>query len=97
MQIATGKLLGYVGIAMLDDGSLAVSWVERSASGDNNVNLRHVTAGDVAGPVRTIGTTSQLRVFPQLQYSNGHLYAVWTDESDGHRYLEAVRVPVSLP
>lgn len=97
VQIATGKLMGYVGLAMLDDGSLAVSWVERSASGDNNVNLRHVTAGHVAGPVRTIGTTSQLRVFPQLQYSNGHLYAAWTDESDDHRYLEAARIAVSLP
>ena len=97
VQIAAGKIMGYVGLAMLDDDSLAVSWVERDASGINNVNLRHVNTDGVPGPVRTIGATSQLRVFPQLRFSNGHLYAVWTDETDSRRYLEAARVTVSLP
>lgn len=97
VQIAAGKLLGYVGLAMLGDGSLAVSWVERDTTGVNSVNLRHVSASGIPGPVQTIGTTGQLRVFPQLQYRQGNLYAAWTDETDDGRYLEAVRIPVSLP
>ncbi len=94
LEIAAGSLAGYVGLASLGDGSLAVSWVERGADGNNVVNLRHVDADGVAGPVHIAGTTSQLRVFPQLGFQDGSLYVAWTDESDEARRLEAVRIPV---
>ncbi len=95
LEIAAGRLAGYVRLAALGDGALAVSWVERGADGDNLVKLRHVDAAGVPGPVRVAGKTSQLRVFPQLGYQGGSLYLAWTDELDETRHLEAVRIPIA--
>ncbi len=95
LEIAAGRLAGYVRLAALDDGALAVSWVERGADGDNLVKLRHVDAAGIPGPVRVAGKTSQLRVFPQLGYQGGSLYLAWTDELDETRHLEAVRIPIA--
>ncbi len=95
VTVASGRIAGYVGLALLDDDSLAVSWVGRAASGNNTLNVRRVAAGDEPGPIVTVGETSQLRVFPQLGYQDGHLYLAWTDESDGERRMKSFRLKVS--
>jgi len=96
-EIAAGRIAGYVGLALLDDASLAVSWVGRSESGGNDLRLRRLSLDGQAGPVQHIRQIDQLRVFPQLAYRNGYLILVWTDEIDGTRQMNAARVPVSLP
>ncbi len=94
LEIAAGRLAGFVGLASLGDGSLAVSWVERSVDGNNAINLRLVNAAGVPGPAHAVGATRQLRVFPQLGFHNDSLFLAWTDESDEAGQLEAIRVPL---
>ena len=97
IEIAAGRIAGYVGLALLDDQSLAVSWVGRNESGSNSLNLTHVTAAGLAGQQLTIADIEQLRVFPQLGYQEGNLFLVWTDEDGDDRHMRAERVPVALP
>jgi hypothetical protein len=76
---------------------MAVSWVSRTNAGSNAINIRRVTTDGRMGPVRTVATTEQLRVFPQLAYRDENLILAWTDESDDQRQLRVARVPVALP
>ena len=95
LEIASGRIAGYAGIAFMDDDSMAVSWVSRNESGSNSLNLRRVGADGQLGPVHVVGESSQLRVFPQMAYRDGNLILVWTDESDERRQLRVARIPVS--
>ena len=97
IDIARGKLAGYVGLALLEDDSLAVSWVSRDASGNNRLNLRHVSAHGELGTSQRVAAIRQLHVVPQLGFHDGSLLLVWTDEDEGTRRLEGVSVPVNRP
>jgi hypothetical protein len=93
LEIASGRVSGYVGLANLPDGQLAVSWVSRDAVG-NQLNLRLVDSDNELGPIRTISSISQLRVFPQLGYQGNALFLFWTDDHDAARQLHGARVPL---
>ena len=97
IEIATGRIAGYVGLVFLDDASVAVSWVGRSESDGNDLRIRRLSLDGQAGPVHHIRDIHQLRVFPQLAYRGGHLILVWTDETGDARQMHAARVPVALP
>ena len=96
IEIAAGRLAGYVGITALGRQAYAASWVSRGASGGNSINVRYIGPDGALGPVHPIAETNQLRVFPQLAYRDGHLVLAWTDESDDQRHLRIARVPVTL-
>ena len=95
VEIASGRVAGYVGLAAIDDGAAVVSWVARDDAGDNVLRLRRVSANGVAGPVIEVGRTNQLRVFPQLAYADGYLYLAWTSDVDGTSQLKTARLPVN--
>jgi hypothetical protein len=95
IDIAQGRLSGYVGLAALPDQSLAVSWVGKNESGNNALQLRLVSPTEAPGPHREISEIEQLRVFPQLGYQDDHLFLFWTDDTDSGRKLQGVRVPVA--
>jgi hypothetical protein len=94
IEVASGRLAGYVGLAALDDASLVVSWVSRNESGSNSLNLRRITTEGQLEPVHEIAEISQLRVFPQLAFQNDSVFVAWTDELDDMRHLRVVQVPV---
>ena len=96
-DIASGGINGFVGLAAFGQGSLAVSWVAKSESGDNVLRVRAISASGEAGPVQDVAMIHQLRVFPQLAFADDHLWLAWTDDDTDQRRLVAARVPVSLP
>lgn len=95
VEIAAGHISGYLGIALLDARTAAVSWVARG-DGDrgNPIQVRSVTATGEPGPVRTVGHSRMLRVVPQLAYRDGALFLAWTDEAGETTAMAAVRVPI---
>ena len=97
VDIASGGINGFVGLAALEQGGLAVSWVAKDESGDSVLRLRAVSESGEPGPVQDVATIHQLRVFPQLAFVDDHLWLAWTDEDANQRRLVAARVPVSLP
>lgn len=97
IEIASGRIAGYAGITILDDRSFAVSWVSRSESGNNAINVRRVSAVGHLDPAHIVAESNQLRLFPQIAYRDKNLVLAWTDESDEQRRLRVARVPVTLP
>jgi hypothetical protein len=97
LEIASGAINGYVGLAALEQGSLAVSWVAKNEAGDNVLRVRAVSGSGEPGPVQDVATIHQLRVFPQLAFVDDHLWFAWTDDDADQRYLAAARIPVALP
>ena len=96
-EIASGRIQGYVGLAMIDSDTVAVSWVGKNADGSNSVLVRWLSGDGQLGPTLNLGQTRQLRVFPQLAYVDGDLYAVWTDDAEDGRRMISVKVPVTAP
>jgi hypothetical protein len=94
VEIASGRIAGWVGLAIIDDNSLAASWVSKTEAGDNAINIRRLTNGGRLEPVRTIATTGQLRVFPQLAFYEDNLVMAWTDEIGDERRMRIAQVPV---
>ena len=97
VDIASGGINGYVGLAALEHGSLAVSWVAKGESGGNVLRVRTISASGEPGPVHDIATIHQLRVFPQLAFVDDHLWFAWTDDDTDQTRLLTARVSVSFP
>ena len=97
VDIASGGINGYVGLAALEQGGLAVSWVAKDESGDNVLRIRAVAESGEPGPVQDVATIHQLRVVPQLAFVDAHLWLAWTDQDADQRRLLAARLPVSFP
>ena len=93
VEVATGRVFGYVGLAQLDDRHLAVSWVGGTIDGRSPVYVRTVDTAGTTGPVLEVGTTKQLRVFPQLAVSENQVIVVWTDDIDDGRIMKAAAIP----
>lgn len=94
IEIASGRVAGYVGLTAIDDDAVVVSWVAKGDAGTNSVRLRRVSAHGTAGTVVDAGPTNQLRVFPQLAYADGYLYLTWTTSVEGASQLKTVRLPL---
>lgn len=95
LEIAAGRLAGYVGLAGIDDDALAVSWVSRTEASTNALHVRTVSLDGSMGLARQVATIGQLRVFPQLGYRDGNLILVWTDEVDDKREMRFARIPAA--
>ena len=95
--IAEGRIAGYVGLALLPNRYVAVSWVVRNESGNNTLFAAVIDPAGKISAVESIDEISQLRVFPQLGYQDGHLVFAWTDQRDDHRSLHVTRHTIALP
>lgn len=94
-EIARGRVAGYAGLAMLDDSTLAVSWVARNDDGSNSIFVRHVNARGSPGAALEVGRSSQLRLFPQLARVGSELYVAWTDMAEDAQQLKVVKIPLT--
>ena len=94
LQIATRGTSGHVGIAVVDQHSAVVSWVEKDKRGTNAINLRSVTSTGQLGPAQTVGRSNILRIYPQLIRAADKLLLAWTDEIGDATEVVAVSVPI---
>ncbi|MGQ0649882.1 MAG: exo-alpha-sialidase [Gemmatimonadaceae bacterium] len=80
MRIDTGTPVGRVDVELLDDGSAAVSWLERVPPDRGDVRVRRVARSGTLGEPFTIVTTSAARPagFPKLVRRGPDLIAAWT-------------------
>jgi len=93
VEIASGRIAGYVGIDILDPAHIGVSWVARNESGSNAVMVRAVAIDGSSGRPVHVADTQQLRVFPQLAANGARVVLVWTDDSDGEHQMKAAIAP----
>lgn len=87
LRIDGGAPVGRTDVELLDDGSAAVSWLERVPPEGGEVRVRRVSPGGALGDPVTIATTSAARPagFPKLVRRGSDLLAAWTVPGDTSR------------
>ena len=95
LEVASGGVNGYVGLAEMEEGQLAVSWIAKADSGDNVLRVRTISNEGETGPILDVATIRQLRVFPQLAFKDDHLWFAWTDDNADQRNLLVAHIPAA--
>jgi hypothetical protein len=88
---------GHVGLALLPDDRLAVSWTCDLPQDTTGVCLRTVSADDEPGPVHVLnrdGKTPPLSV-PQLARHGDDLVAAWTEKASSGAEVKSARIPIA--
>ncbi len=94
VEIASRRVTGHVGIAVVDRFSAVVSWVESDNRGTNAINLRGLTTSGDLGAVTTVGRSDLLRIYPQMARIEDRLILAWTDEITDASEIVSVEVPI---
>jgi len=92
IDIDIGDTIGRVGLAMLSDRQVAVSWVRKSAGESPEVCVRRVSSDGRLGPVRVISRSDNVSAYsvPQIVRSGNELVLAWTNRvSDSNRVMSA--------
>ncbi len=96
IDVARGETLGRVGLAMLSDGQVAVSWLRKTATDSAEVCVRRVSADGQLGPVQVISAGENVASFsvPQMVRTGGALVLAWTGQDRGVKQVMSARVSI---
>ena len=95
-NVIDGSTLGRVGLALLDDGDLAVSWLRTDGSGSAEVLVRRVGKDGSLAPIMTVATQAGGFSVPQMVRVDDTLIFAWTETEDGDHRVSSARVPISM-
>jgi hypothetical protein len=92
VRIDDGTPVGRVDVALLDDGSAVVTWLERLGTEGAEVRVRRVTTDGRIGEARVVAGSSAARSsgFPRMARSGGTLLFAWTQPGDSARVRAAI-------
>jgi len=92
VEIATGSVLGRVGLVHLGAGETAVSWLQSGADGSNDVLVRKIAADGAAGSVHTVAHNAGSFSVPQIALAGENLVFVWTETEEFENSVHSARV-----
>ena len=95
VEIATGPALGRVGVTLLEDDAVAVSWLQAGDQPLNNVRVRRVSVDGLTGPAQTVSSTAAPYSVPQMVNDGTHLVFAWTEIHDDARRVMSARVSIA--
>lgn len=94
VDIASGRIAGYLGTAILGEHAVAISWMARGDADGNPIHVRSLSAAGALGAVHTVGTSLQPRVVPQLGRAGDELVLAWSDADGDSTRIVSARVPI---
>lgn len=92
LDIGSDNALGRVGIALLDDGRAAVSWMQSVEGAPAKVLVRQVADGKL-GPVRTVTSSAKSLSVPQMGVAGSDLIFVWSETMDDEQRIVSTKLP----
>ena len=98
IDIATGQVFGRVGVAMLPDGAIAVSWLSKTDEQKGVIRIVRISAdGSIGTPlsVRQEGQSISGFTVPQLALADEQLIMAWTTDQDGERQVQSALIPLA--
>ncbi len=97
IDVAAGETLGRVGLAMLPDGDVAVSWLRKASVDSAEVCVRRVSADGKLGPVRVVSQGDDISRFsvPRMVRAGDDLVLAWTKRIDKASQVITARMPIS--
>ena len=96
VRVDDGTPIGRVDVALLADGSAAVTWMERLGSEGAEVRVRRVMPDGTRGAASVIGGSTAARAsgFPRMAVAGDMLVFAWTQPGDSARVHTArARLP----
>ncbi len=93
VDVVVGDTLGRVGLAQLDRGDVAVSWLQSNGDGTTTVLVRRVARDGSLGPVVTVATKAALLAVPQVARFGDDLVFAWTETDDNEHRIASARLP----
>ncbi len=93
-NVIDGNTLGRVGLALLDDGDLGVSWLRTGDNGNAEVLARRVGRDGSLGPIGTVVAKAAGFSVPQMVRMHDTLIFAWTEAHDGDRRVASARLPI---
>jgi hypothetical protein len=76
--VSTGHAYGYTALALDDDGSAIVSWLEQGKDNAARVLAREITAAGVAGPVVQLAEGGRMALgYPKILHTTGGTFIAW--------------------
>jgi hypothetical protein len=94
-EVVDGTVLGRVGVVLLDNGDVAVSWLQVSDGGVGEVHIRQIQADGRRGPDQTVSYGAGSFSVPQLARSGDDLIVAWTESQDLVDQVFSVRIPIA--
>lgn len=94
IEVAAGNTSGHVGLALIDNHSYAVSWMEPGTDGEYAIKLLAITSEGQKGLGQVVGRTSIARNVPQLVRVRDKLILAWTDKFDEVSKVVSVEVAI---
>ncbi len=97
IDVAGEETLGRVGLAMLPDGDVAVSWLRKALVDSAEVCVRRVSADGKLGPVRVVSPGDDISRFsvPRIVRAGDDLILAWTKRIDKASQVITARMPIS--
>jgi len=95
IDVVTGETLGRVGLALLDSGDVAVSWLRTGANDSTEVLVRRVARNGSMGPVLIVSTSAASLAVPQMVRLKDSLIFAWTRTKDGEHRVASARLPIT--
>ncbi|MGI9271387.1 MAG: hypothetical protein ACR2QT_06400 [Woeseiaceae bacterium] len=95
IEIVRSETLGRAGVAWLDNGDVAVSWLQSDDPASSAIKVRRVFANGSLGPVRLVANTASGLSVPQMQRHGDELVFAWTEVRDDGARVTSARVNVA--
>ena len=96
IDIVSGETLGRVGLAVLSDSEVAVSWMRKLPGESAEVCVRRLSADGHLGPIKVISDDDIVAAFsvPQMIRKGGELILAWTRLDGDNSQVMSARVPI---
>ena len=95
IEVIDGSTLGRVGVLLLDNNDVAVSWLQAGSDGKGDVNVRRIGKNGTVGPIHLVNDGAASFSVPQLARSGNDLIFVWTESENSVDRILSARVPIA--
>lgn len=97
LDIDKQRALGRVDTTMLNDGTMAISWLRQVTENDGEIVVRLVYEDGTLGPIHVIANTSTSRPtgFPQMVRHGQQLLFAWTHIGDNEHSVRTASVSLA--
>ncbi len=97
IDVVRAETLGRVGLAMLPDGDVIVSWLRKASIDSAEVCVRRVSANGDLGPVRVISPDDDVPRFsvPRMVRAGDDLILAWTRRTNESSNVITARIPIT--
>lgn len=97
VDVVSEATSGRVGIALLPDDRLAVSWLCKVSEDKSGACVRSISSTDRPGPLHVLSGDRNVSSFslPQLVRSGDLLVAAWTADANGSSVIASGQIPIA--